>query len=287
MSEANTGNVLPDEALALANAMALRAGQSQVIAEQILAGLQGVSYEAKTPEELRGAHLGRTVLFLAKVESPDATISWGELVDATNANGGYEKTAQGISEDAGAEVRAEGIRGLVHAVAGEIRDNSGQTDEKMTKDFAKTLASAREVAADHGTDVANVYATDDLYYEASRRAFEPSEMADELSRIIDSFSGDMLSKVLVQQLENMLPKEMLDQVSQEELAEMAVEMQLDPQVQAGMAESVELFKEAMRQSGTFLFTRTYGVGAIHDLSTAHKLALMPRKPLVAEVFDTL
>jgi hypothetical protein len=285
MSEPNVGNILPDEALALADAMAIRSGLSAAISGKILAELQGVPYEAETPEEMRGAHIGRTVLFLAKVENPDVVSQWSEVIDANHANGGYERMAEDLSAEVGAEVEADAVRGVVHALIGEMRNNANQTDEKVTKDFAKTLSVARQVAVEHGTDPATVYATDELYYETCGRAFTALETAEEMSLVVDSVSEDMLNKILVQQLENFLPKEVLDEISPEGLAELTIGLQLDPEVQRDMHEHVELFKEALRQTATYVFTRIYGAEELNNMPTPYKLNLMPRQPLVA-LFDT-
>lgn len=283
MTEVNEGG-LPEESLAIADAMALRAGRIGAISEQILAALQGIEYEPKTPEEMRREHIGRTVLYMARIDDPTAPISWTELADAQHANGGYEQLAAGVEVD-GMHPEAEGVRGLIHATIKEVQEGAGMSDEKSAQDFAKTLASARQVAKDHDTDVVTVYDSDELYFEASRRAFPIDETVDELSHAIDTVSGEMLNKVIVQQLENMLPKEFLEELDPEQLAKISAGMQLNAEVQAGLAQRAELLKESIRQTATYLITRIYGLDALNTLSTAQKLTLMPRKPLVSVVFD--
>lgn len=85
----------------------------------------------------------------------------------------------------------------------------------------------------------------------------------------------------------MIPKFMLELVEPDELAEMVEEMKLNPDFQADMSNRAELLKESMRQTGVYLFVKTYGYEALNELPVSHKLTLMPRKPLVPEVFDAL
>jgi len=286
MCEANNGNASPEQSLAIADAMAIRDGRLEAVSEQILAGLQGLSYEAKTPEEMRKAHIGRTVLYLAKVEDPDAPFTLAELVDATRSNGSdaYVGAAEAVDENVGAEIKASFMRDTM----GEIQSAMEAADEEIAKDFARTLTAAKEVAADHGTDVATVYATDELYYEACRRIYSPVGTAEQLCRGIDSFSVEMINKVMIRQLGNMLPRDLLDKISPEELAEMAAEMQLRPEIQSSVAHGVELSKEAIRQAAIHLFVSIHGVEEMKNLPSHYRLALMPRRPLVLpELFDAL
>lgn len=285
MTEASRGEIQPEEALALASAMALRTGELATLEEQVLAGLQGVEYKAPSPEQLQKAHLGRMVLYLAKVESPAAPISWVETLDAAQGDGGYAETAEEWGEGEDADVKAESVRSVLHAWVGELQDSSGVSDEKLTKDFARTLDAAKKVAEEYDTDVATVYATDGLYFETCRRAFTAEETADDISRVADTISEDMFNKVMLQQLKNILPEEILAESNPQELAELAAEMQLNSKFQAGISEFAELYEETVRQSGLYMFIRIYGIDALKDLSTHHQSALMPRKPLVAEVFD--
>lgn len=284
MSEANPGG-LPEESLAIANAMALRSGRMQAISEQIAASLQGIEYEPKTPEEMRAANIGRTVLYMAQIDDPSAPLKLTDITDAQHAGGGYERLADGvvISDDFNPE--AEDVKGLFHAIADEIGEGAGLNSEKLATDFAKTLTSARQVAREHGTDVATVYDNDELYYEANRRAFSLSEAVTDFSDAIEAISGEMFNKVAVQQLENLIPKEQLNQLSAEALAEISASIQLNPQIQANFFQQAELSKETLRQYGIYVIARTYGPRALSDIPMSQVRVITPRKSLAPEVFD--
>lgn len=292
MNEANIGGggVSPEDSLALAEAIALRSGQHAAIAEQILAGLQGVPYEAKTPEELRRTQMGRTALYLAKVESPEALITWDEMTASVAAGEDYSAMAEKFSADLdmpGVEIGAGDVRDAILGAAGSISKEAGVTDEKMTESFAKTLNAAREVAAENDVSVATVYNSDKLYYEAYRRAFTPNENVSILSDIIDGVSAEMMQDSLLRQLETFLPNELIEELEPGEFEILLATLQLNPEFRATMEQNAELFKESMRQAGTYNFIRTYGEEALSGLSTSQKLTIMPRMPLVPEVFDTL
>lgn len=288
MSTVGPDNLFPDETLALANAIAFRSGQTDNLINQVFADLEGLPYEAPSPEELRGVHIGRTVLSLARIENPDMPVAWSQLVDIANSEGSYEVFLERIHARTGVRVEAEAFRNAVHAFTGELlSSNPAFSDEKVAEDFARLLTFAREVAAEHDVNLPTVYETDDLYYEASRRAFDIVEAVDELASLIDGLSADAITKLKVQQVANFLPKELLDVVGPEGLMTLVVDMQLDPENQAKTAATAETSKEALRQVGTYILTRTFGANALNNLSAEHRFILKPRRSLVASLFDTL
>lgn len=269
------GGIQPEEALELANAIALRESHLKIIYGQIGADLEGTPYTPPDPEQLQKMRLGHTVLYLAKVERPDAPTSWLEEINASFDG-----------EEPWKEANAQGYKTAYKALISEVLDSSGTADDHID-DFAKTLNAAKKVAQAHQVSVAMVYATDELYVEAYRQAFSVHEIADKLSRTIEGISETMLNKVAVQQIENLLPKELLARFSEEKLAEMVLALQLSPDFQASMRKNTEAFKENMRQTGLHLLWSMYGKDALDDLTDAQRSIITPRKPLVAAVLDAL
>jgi hypothetical protein len=276
-----SGGILPEETLAIATAMADRYAKVLVVTEKIAAAVQGVPYEEESPEEQRATHLGRSALLLLRVENPSRVVTIEQLMDANESN--YKKVADELSEREGLTFEAEGVKEFNHAITRELQAGSGIDNDRMTEDFIKQFEASKAVAEEQGVDVASVYADDDLYYEAARRANTPEETAGDMLAIINAANGEMMSKIAVQMLNSMLPKEALEEISQEEIDEMSLEMQLDPAFQQATAVQAGLMQEVLRQAFLYQLIRTYGYNAVNELSPAHKEGVLPKQPLAEEV----
>ena len=255
MSESYVGGVPPSEALALANAIALRDGLSGAVGEQTLAWMAGEPYEPRTPDELREGQIGRTVLYLANVDGSEATVNLSQLIEAT----------YGVS----------------------VPSDSEADDEKHAQDFAKTLAMARVVAAERGVTVAAVYENDELYYETLRRVSTPAEMAEDISTKIDNLSGELWAAELARRLESTKSKAELDGMSPEEVEAQLAAVYVNSQVHGEISRFVDLFNEAVRQAGLYHFLKTYGLEGLTQLTNSrHRDALSPRQPLTPGLFES-
>ncbi|HSX33220.1 MAG TPA: hypothetical protein VLF91_02690 [Candidatus Saccharimonadales bacterium] len=276
----------PDETLALAEAMAQRAEQLSVLRDRALASLAGEPYEAKSVEDARSALLGRTIMYLARIESPNAPLSFAQLVDAENEDGTYAAVLRKAREG-GAKFGVDTIREFMHTAAQEMQAGSGVTNERVAANFAGMLAAARQVAVEHSVGVPAVYAMDGLYFEACRRSSTPAEVVEELRSKHNALSTDMITRLISIQIEQALPKDARDAMTPEDLAELSGELRTDPGIQAGIAQQVELSKEVGRQFSFYLFVRTFGLVELDRLSREQQAALLPRRPFASEVFGSI
>lgn len=273
-----------EETLAIADAMAMRQGKITAISEKIMASLQGMPYQPKTQEQIRRTHIGKQISLMARIEQPDVKVKLEELIDADNKDSGYAELAEILSNDV-IEVNAEHIRNFAQSVVQEIKTSMGDIDEKMTRDFANGLKIAREIAAERNVTVAEVYLNDELYYETLRRCTPFEEAVETYCKLLETFSDDMFNRLIVTQMQNVLPKEMLEMISPEELSEMMFEMQLDPDMQAMLSQQVETAREGMRQVSEFTLTATYGDDALDRVTAEQRELLAPRQGRVPDHVD--
>lgn len=276
----------PEEALALAEAMAYRSLLTNQISAQIKASLSGEMH-VPDPEEVQRAELvGRSAMLLAQIENPATTYTAEERVDAKMGSAGYRHHAQTMNEATPNEIELDeqNTRASIIRTIEEIQRGNGYSDADIADEFARRLAAAREVATLHDTDVASVYSQDDLYFEAERRAFTPEEDGHKIATIIDGLSDDVILNSVIRSLELLLPEEILEEATAEELAELSMELQLDPGIRELMAGQVEFSREVLRQTCAYFFVKTYGPGAFAKLPVEQLFVVQPRLPLVPEIF---
>lgn len=283
----NWDDVFSGEVLATATAIADRAARSSEVALKITAELQGLPYEAEPAEVQRAAHLGRCAVMLLKVENPDRLVTITEMMDAIRGGIGYQKQADDLSAEFGEAVDVATVREVNHSAVGIFQAEAGVSDEFMRDEFAKQLAACKEVAEEHGVDVASVYSDDELYYEASRRTDSPQESADLSCRLIKSVSESFFTNIALQNIDRIIPADMRDEFTTEEINEMMLEMQLDPELTARADAHAGLHQEVIRQSLFYSFVRTYGLIEIDRLSDEQKDILLPKRPLARVLVDLM
>jgi hypothetical protein len=289
LSDTNFESVLPPDALELAEAIATRNVWEAEISSKITAGLQGEVYVPASQEILRDMYIGRTAFNLARISAPEMVVSTADAIDTISSKQ-YEKIAKEASRHIDDEefiVTPKSVRGVAHTFTTELQSSSGLTDEGIAKLFARTLKSAREVARERGVTVASVYIDDDLYFEAERREFALEEAAELFATFVEAFSGKVFAKAFSSELGSLVPQSELDELTPDELEELKQEFVTDPEVIRQYTELAELQKETFRQTFTFVLAKIYGLDSLQSLSSKLRLAIMPRRPLVKEVFDTL
>lgn len=267
----------PGEALELAHAIAFRSGQLTLVSSQIAARLQGHEYKEPSPEELQETHLGRTVLYLAQVQDPDRPFEWPQYLAVGN---------QQVEQSAGRPVDAATDRtsddALSLSLFDEYREASGETEERLGRDFKNILMAARAVAAERQVPIASVYTEDEYYYEARRRISTPERMAHTICRQVEGMSPEVMTRFLLKNLATIAADDELDATK---LDELALAIQLDPITQNAIANSTDTFQEVVRQRGVYMFSRIFGADALADLPEAQRQIIMPRHPLTVDVFN--
>jgi|GEM_PF-3370313 len=281
--------ILLEDTLALAVAIADRTARGAEIQRSIISQLPGVPQIEKSPEELRAEQLGRTTLLLLQVENPSRLLTMADMVEATSGgDSGYERRAEELNERlVGASVSPDDVKSMSDWLRRELQTTSGITDERITEDFAKQLRASREVAAERGVDVTAVYADDEMYYEASRRTDPPEKAAADMKAMVESYSADVMNKMLIQMFDSILPAEVREMLGEEELTEMIMDSQIDPEVQAMVDAQVAVLQEGLRQPIFYIFVRTYGFDALNRLTPEVRDALLPKMPVAREIAELI
>lgn len=270
-----------EETLAIADAMAVRNGKLVAAASYIAASLQGVTLPEKTSKEMREEHMVRQIMLIPRVEQPDKIFKIEEMLDDSQ----YEKAISKYAEMFGEDIDVGRIKEVSQAFVGTLKSSIGNIDEMAAKEFAATLSAARDVAAEHNVTVADVYLTDELYFDASRRAVSLEKTAQQICKMTEAYSEEMFIQLMVTQFQNMMPQEMIDNITPEELNEFVMEMQLDPSMQAMLKQQVEVAKEAVRQFGVYMLSITYGDNALDRLPIEQQDILTPRMSRVPDYVD--
>lgn len=272
-----------NEAMALANAIAQREIDASTTARQISAELKDTEYEPADEEVLRAAYLGQTAMYLAKVTVEDAPISATETFKAANPEF-FVEVADKLAPILGKEVNLADLQDVTFILLREKQEITGATDEELTKRFARTLSSARAVAADRGVDVATVYSTDKFYYEALGREFSLAEMADRAVKALDAISLDAGVNAIIRNMEKLMPPAIMEMMSEEELVALLMEeLQTNSEIRSVLEEQFEISREISRQTNIYLFDRVFGPGALARLPLETQSVLTPHKPLVSIV----
>lgn len=276
----------PEEALATAVAMADRSASLQIIAERINAEINGVEPPVADLESRRAAHLGRSTLLLLQLEDPTRRLTLIEFFDAEGSTRCDENTKQ-LAEEAGINVDGSLFKDSQKILATAFQTQTGISDANITLEFAKGLAAAQEVATEVGTDVATVYADDELYYAAQRKVDSPASYVDITEKMLNGFSESVMENALLQILDIMLPADQENELTAEDLAEIALEMQFDETFQSAMKAQIETMREGARQMLLYGFIRTFGYNAINKLNERQQELILPKMKLAKTVADLL
>ncbi len=285
--------ILPEETLQIAGAIADRSAIFEQFSEKIIAELQGEPY-IETPLEIkRGAHLGRTVLLMLQVEDPSRPLALKDLLDSGLSNGGYEHEAAALSkygvevdDDAAIDIAidADDYKEVLSSIISGLQGDSDLlSDSQITKRFARQLEACRKTAEIHDTDVATVYRTDDFYYEAAAKAFPIHEAVNSYKELVGNASADLFEQIVLTMIDKMLPAGMASLISEDEKAEFKQELKADPEMQAMLEMQSGIMQEVVRQAALYNIVKSYGIDALADLSPEQRESILPKMPLAKEV----
>lgn len=273
-----------------AEAMAIRDGEFSEVLERLTASLSGTEYQP-TPEHVRSERtLGKTALNLLRIENPDTVVSIKDFLAATERREDTQAIVDqinAVTDDEEFRVDAEHVRNMKVAMVSGINDAMGFDEARLTKEFLKSHEAARQVAQENGVSLAEVFRDDSLYYESRRRTETAEEFAADAKKAFDQLSAHTLQSAMVRVIEQILPKNILEEMDSEEITEMMTDMQLDPEFTKALEASLETPKEAMRQALMYRFLKIYGYGELSKLEPDTLDAFMPRLPWVKEVFEDM
>lgn len=275
MSESSPNINNPEQVLELASAIASRVGQNSLIAQKIMANLQGESFESPSPEQLVNAHIGRTAVYLSKVENPDSQGNWGEALCAELP----------LPDDSLSPEEQQKTRDIQLSFFDALRqdDDSILSDKSQQAKFLRTFHAVTIFAKENEISISSVYSDDELYYAAYRSAFSINESADEAIAGVHMISESVITNMIGKTIFG----DMLDNVGTEEKEAMLELLIQDQEIRERISSASNLQQETMRQYGTYLLTKIYGIEAMSKLPVSTKLELMPRMPLAPQVFDDL
>lgn len=281
------GELLPDGLLETAGAIAARNGQFAELVERINASLNGTEY-VPTSDAIRKAQLiGQTTMNLLRVASPNAPVSIEEMVGAVADDATVQAMIDQINadnENTSWHIGVDNIREAQVGIISELFNSAGSDNDKRASDFERFYKAACTVAKKYGVSVTEVYADDDLYYESWRMDDTPEGYAKEVTKLIEATCSNTWKAGIVRTIEQVLPKELLEDLSPEELDELVAELQLDKDLAAKLEEDLEPVREAMRQTFTYLFLQIYGYDNLAQLDPEVRDGFAPRRAWVKEVF---
>lgn len=281
---------LPEETLAIAEAIANRTARYEELTEKVTAEIMDTPYQPSTEEVRQQRNLGRTVMLMTRVEDPSIPITLRDMAEKAWDGEHYDDISEAVSLTTGSEVDSETFKQIQFNFLDGVQSSSnGQLgDDKITENFARLLSSARALAEETDKPVAEIYDNDELYYEAARRAFPTEDQIASYSTLINSTGDEAMNKVMLNIFDTLLPQEIRDSMSQEELDEMSAELHLDPEVSKAVSMVSSKMQEIVRQMFVYHFSKMYGIDKLKDLSVDEKKTLMPRMrlaPSLTQSFD--
>jgi hypothetical protein len=183
-------------------------------------------------------------------------------------------------------VNPEHIRQVEEASVRIMEQTSKANSEYYTDQYAKRIKAAKAIAKERGIDVATVFLDDELYYEALR-SFSDLDLDVEVAEsAISTASTDLITQVLLQTYQNQIPEDLRDQVTQEDLDEIALRIQFDSGLREHLRPFGELMQESTRQGVLYEFIRTFGYSEVEKVLTNHEI-LRPTRPLASVVAELI
>lgn len=276
-----------DDKMALAQAMAIRQGKIEATSDKVAAGLMGVPYDPPTAEQVMEQHLGPQLMLINLIDNPNASVQLENMFIVDLDHGVYAEDFADLFEDGEVpEPNPEGQQQVAEAYAKEFRQSfDGDLEQMIAQDFADLLNSARQLATERGVPVTDVYINDDLYYEASRRAMTLEQRVERFCKIMNIMSGDMVTRIAVTQVENLLPQGAVDAMTTDELNDYVINMQIDPAAQMQAEMDAEFSKECLRWSCEYVLTTMYGDDVYDRLTDEQRQALTPRTGSLPDYVD--
>lgn len=278
--------IFPDETLALAEAIAERSMEDEQAHAQIELELTGLPLALKPEVEARQANLGRTLLLLAAIEDPGLTLDFQDFSNVRAASGEYRRAAGQLSDMLGLTFDEEAIRSYQEVLSEESRAGSQVDAQYTTELFARELAAVRQLAAERKASVLDIYADDEQYFEAQRRAYSLTDIATLFRRMLQGHTPDVVMNTVVRTLETAAPEEMRG-TSMEEFNEIAIGMQLDPEAQLFTALLAEISQETIRQFFVYEVVKVWGVDCLAALSADDQDTLLPKTPWTTPILSAL
>lgn len=286
------GEKLPaDEVLAVASAYADRLAYIEGICEVIAAEVQGkpVNDSPEHAAKMHAKHLERTMLRMRQLEEPDAVITQHDFFMASV--GGYE----GLH----AEVEGKNIPDEIgfdrqsyfesrEALDAEVREKTGIDEDYEREKFQNQFLVAKELAEEQGITLVEVYASDDLFRQVCARAIPLEESIEKSFELMDAIDHEEMQKQIATSLINaMQPGEGIDAITEEEITLLSMMIQVDPNLQAYLAESVEISQEVLRQVLLWMLVYDYGQDVLSHLSDDQLKQLLPKRALAKPLLDAL
>lgn len=253
----------------------------------IFASVEGNEYTPQPEATRRQRILAQTALNIMRVENPHRAVQLSDMVAAKADDSQVEQALDELNQyidDPEHHIDKEKFRSLQLGLNSEILGKAGFDDEHIATDFANLLENVTIVAHEKNVTVAEVYRSDELYYEACGRAMSPEKYATEGVAAIDAMTSETLRAALVRNIELMLPKQILETISSEQLDELIMAMQFDSELTAHFEEVMAPRQEAMRQALTYMFLKTYGYEKLLTLAPDILTKLAPQQPWVTDVF---
>lgn len=253
-----------EQVLELATAIADRELYEYELVQKMTGGISGTQPNLLPLEVRRSIAVTKTVTAIKRIEDPTYRPTFDELmqeVDFTTV----ERAVKRANEETGEDIEFEPVMGAVTAMIKNLLDDAGQDAAKNAEQFGRTFGMAKVVAEERGVGVADVYRDDAMYIEVFGRAQTPAEYAGDALSIADAFSERLMGGFLLQLVEVILPADVREDISDEEMQEMLVELKAEPEMQEGLREAVAVAQAGMKQMAIAQVIRIWGMDALRAL----------------------
>lgn len=256
-----------EEILQIAEAIADRELREAQVVQNLMAANTGEEAEL-LPDNMRQKILvARTALLIQQIENPTTKLSIDETIDVLLSNGSCDTLAAKVSEGSGEEVSGEQVKDLIKGFSKRVLDEAGIDDAKSTELFVKTFEAAKQVAAERKCSIADVYREEELFIEIYKKAYTPEEFVTQQIKASDAISEKTINALLVHMVETLVPADMREEMSDEEMAELLTEMQLDPDIQKSITQAAEMGQTAAKSMAASYVIRIWGSETLHNLPT--------------------
>jgi hypothetical protein len=166
-----------------------------------------------------------------------------------------------------------------------IKQIENSYDTTRENETSWELDKAKQLAKSHGVNLSEIYSNDDLYTELQTTLHTPETFAGSFTHTLHHMSSeDYENSVAMKMIDRSLPKEGL---SEEQISELTLAFQLDPNVQSQIKGRIEAYREATRQVFVCEATQYWGDGVLEQLTEEKRKILTPRQPLALNIVEKL
>jgi hypothetical protein len=275
---------LNTENLALAAAIGARTVNETNLQAEILTSLVGIPVFEATRETRAQARIGWTAVFLSRLDDPERDITLGDVAEQMLDAKSMRAVADFTKEmDAEIEFDPDRLREMMVASI-KSAEQSGTAVPMLAEGFNRELEAARALAAEKGVSTAEVYETDDLYYEVKARTQTPDELAGLQMALVNQVEGldfDSLITKLAGNTAGMNPVPGVD--FGETLRMLEDNPVMKALIEDQLKSYMETFNESNRQAFLYTLVRRYGYESINDLSEEQRDVLLPKAEKLHDV----